>query len=312
MIQKVEKNCSITANCLRPYKVFRNARTSFLKVLKELHLKKNQKVLLPGYIGWSSREGSGVFDPIAQLGLNYDFYPLDSNLRIDIERLKIILEQKSVAVLVIIHYFGFVDPNARAAIELARHYDSCVIEDEAHSMYSDLIGGACGRDGDFAIFSLHKMLPVTGGGILLSNAPDSELFMRVVQDQFDVRLPHEFDLCTISQIRQRNANHYREVIDGLRDELEPLFTECDARITLQTFPVRLKRPIRDLVYHQMNARGFGVVSLYHTLVNQLPVEKFPQAYELSKNILNLPVHQDIRIEQIDELLRTLSEVIHGL
>ena len=45
---------------------------------------------------------------------------------------------------------------------------------------------------------------------------------------------------------------------------------------------------RDELYERMNAAGFGVVSLYHTLIEQIPRDEFPESFELSRTILNLP------------------------
>ena len=60
----------------------------------------------------------------------------------------------------------------------------------------------------------------------------------------------------------------------------------------QSFPIVLHYGDRDRIYREMNAAGFGVVSLYHTLVPAIDPQLFPASAQLSRRILNLPVHQD--------------------
>jgi dTDP-4-amino-4,6-dideoxygalactose transaminase len=56
----------------------------------------------------------------------------------------------------------------------------------------------------------------------------------------------------------------------------------------------------------MNAAGFGVVSLYHTLISQVPPQSFPAAVRVSRRILNLPVHQDISHEALEAMVSELA------
>ena len=57
----------------------------------------------------------------------------------------------------------------------------------------------------------------------------------------------------------------------------------------------------------MNELGYGVVSLYHTMIE--PVRKnFPQAIEIGNCMLNLPVHQDIGIDEIGKMCEALEQL----
>ena len=47
----------------------------------------------------------------------------------------------------------------------------------------------------------------------------------------------------------------------------------------------------------MNNEGYGVVSLYHTMIDVLQNKENKEAVKLSKCILNLPVHQDVDTNQ---------------
>ena len=79
----------------------------------------------------------------------------------------------------------------------------------------------------------------------------------------------------------------------------------------QTFPILLvDNKIRDDAYFKMNERGYGVVSLYHTMIAELD-ETFIKAHDISRRILNLPVHQDVKKSQLDQMLRLLIEIVEG-
>jgi dTDP-4-amino-4,6-dideoxygalactose transaminase len=56
----------------------------------------------------------------------------------------------------------------------------------------------------------------------------------------------------------------------------------------------------------MNAAGFGVVSLYHTMIEQIAPERYPHSHAISHCILNLPVHQDASPDDMKAMIRTLA------
>ena len=283
----------------RSFELHSNARTAFSSYLRDSKHVAGDSVLLPAYIGWSAREGSGVFDPIAELGLKAEFYRLDGALRIDIDHLKRLIDRSAAKTLVIIHYFGYVDPGYETVIALARDAGLRIIEDEAHAMLSDLIGGACGRLGDACIYSLHKLLPVSSGGMLVRNrAADAE-------DGFQTFFNH--DLAAISVKRRQNALALAGLVQDLEDEVKPLFDWALGDEVPQTFPVLLRRANRNGVYKYMNDAGFGVVSLYHTMIAPINDGDFPEAVSLSRQILNLPVHQDATANDMGALVNQLKD-----
>jgi len=73
--------------------------------------------------------------------------------------------------------------------------------------------------------------------------------------------------------------------------------------------VIIKKGSRDKLYELMNNSGFGVVSLYHTMIDQILQKEFPDSYFISKRILNLPVHQDADQQEIKIMVETLLRYI---
>ena len=305
MIEKTAKQADVFH---RPVRFYANARTAFKSLLCSLNLRAGQEVLLPAYVGLSAKEGSGVFDPVAELQLPYDFYRLDENLCIDVDHLETRLRSGRFKVLVLIHYFGYVDPLYKQAVQLARRYGVWVIEDEAHALFTDWVGGACGRLGDAGIFSLHKMLPIQGG-MLAINPRHAELLESHPPQQIGLPSPWTYDYFAIAQRRRRNARYLTDILAPLTDQVVLLRPSPAVGEVPQTLPVLINGCSRDSLYFALNEAGFGAVSLYHTMIPQITRQQFPDAHRVSSRILNLPIHQDVEIAQLDALVETLEKLI---
>jgi dTDP-4-amino-4,6-dideoxygalactose transaminase len=248
-------------------------------------------VLLPAYIGWSPREGSGVFDPFIETGTATAFYRVDSSLHVDVDDFAEALRRSRPCGVVLIHYFGSVDPSYSVLVQLAREQGAWVLEDEAHALLTDLVGGASGRFGDAAIFSLHKMLPVSAGGLLVWNS--SELGDMTVEACKGSPEPFwEFDLASIALRRRANAEAWLKVLEPFSGRLRPLWGAPRTGEVPQSMPFTVLGPSRDALYHELNRVGVGVVSLYHTLIDQLRGSEYEASCRLSATIINFPVHQD--------------------
>lgn len=219
----IEKHARGGEQSRRAYAGFPSARSAFAVLLRAVVPPGDGSVLLPAYIGWSPREGSGVFDPIAELGLPHAFYRVDRRLRLDLDHLEEVLRTTRVRVLVLIHYFGYVDPCYRQAAALARQHGALVLEDEAHALLTDLVGGASGRVGDACLFSLHKMLPVGSGGLLVVNPSGDPRLREIAPADPNVRLPWEYDLAELAARRRENAAHLHRLLVPLAAHIEPLW-----------------------------------------------------------------------------------------
>jgi dTDP-4-amino-4,6-dideoxygalactose transaminase len=305
MISKIACNSN---NFRRKMLMCPSAREAFSYYLKSLQFTNSEFVLLPAYIGWSAHEGSGVFDPVEESGLQYLFYELDENLNINIKKLEKLFKENRIKLFVIIHYFGFTDPLYGPVVALAKKYGIRVIEDEAHAFFTDFVGGVSGRLGDACIFSLHKMFPVDGGGVLCLNHNEINVSVDATAHKF----PYDYDWHGISQRRLENMQLIRQLLQGREDIVIALKDTINSGNIPQTFPVLIRTVSRDKLYEMMNDRGFGVVSLYHTMIKQISKEEFPGAYFVAKRIMNLPVHQDVESHNIEKMVNTLLECISKL
>jgi len=306
----IEKRALRSKAYLRSVEPFPRARDAFEALLSRVGVPGRGGVLLPAYIGWSPREGSGVLDPVRNLEGPFAFYRVTRSLHIDLEDLAQALSRFRPRVLLLIHYFGYPDPAFREAAVLGRNTGAIVVEDEAHALLSDLVGGSCGREGDATFFSLHKMLPLDSGGLLVWNGePWGATFGGVAHGPEFAKELVQFDLAAIARRRVENAVALTEMLAPLSDDLELLRPETPPGIVPQTLPVVLRAAPRDEIYTLMNEAGYGVVSLYHTMIAELPKDEYPDSYWLARRILNLPVHQDASIDALAEMVDYLKKLL---
>lgn len=243
-----------------------------------------------------------MFDPIQASGVKYRFYKVDRDLYIEMTDLQKQLSKGEEGVLLLIHYFGFIDPHYSQIKELAVKMNYVVVEDYAHALFTFLYGGVA-RNFDHAFFSLHKMLPYNSGGMLLSKYPqESE---RV--ESFNL---YEYDCYQIAQRRCENYNTLRELMKPLCSASGiHLLRDTIGNAVPQTFPILLPDTrSRDRLYFGLNNLGYGVVSLYHELIQEIS-RHYDDSHFISNRILNLPVHQDVNISELGLMVQSLKQLL---
>jgi dTDP-4-amino-4,6-dideoxygalactose transaminase len=217
---------------------------------------------------------------------------MSRTLRVDFEDMKLKCDDNTLVLLV--HYFGFVDPMYQEICAWLDGNSIKYIEDCAHALLSDFVGGVCGRKGLYSFYSLHKLLPLSGGGMLISNT--LEHFQSSLSQYNDV---WTFDLKLIFETRRKNYNQLLSLLSDVPN-IEILYPELPDGISPQTLPILLPKK-RDELYHAMNNIGFGMVSLYHTMIDMIPEDVFPDSHFTAQHIINFPVHQDITKQDLIEM-----------
>lgn len=299
---KIDKIAKDSSYIRMPY-YFDSARDAWGEVIKYfLEKNPNTKVLLPAYIGFSSNEGSGIFDPVKNHKCTYNFYNFKSDLSIDFESLKEKVLDDTNCIVLLVHYFGFPDIRYNEICTWLEQNNIPFIEDCAHALFSDYIGGVCGGRGLFSFYSLHKMLPLNTGGMLISNYG-----INIDNDNNKIYPIFNFDFKSIFDKRRENYNTLLELLKDV-DSIEILHANLFDGICPQTLPILVKRN-RDIIYSKMNENGFGFVSLYHTMIKDISEQEHPEAYYLAKHITNLPVHQDVDKSYYYEMVELLKSYL---
>ncbi|MFC4802565.1 aminotransferase class V-fold PLP-dependent enzyme [Neobacillus sp. GCM10023253] len=289
---------------------YNSAREGMFDLLN--NMKNNNKIdtlLLPGYIGWSPREGSGIFDPINNLeGLTVQYYKMTTDLNINLDDLSQRIEDlgsDKFAVLAV-NYFGFVDKCIKDVADIVKKYSGWLIEDNAHGYFTYL--NTQDNYSDATFFSLHKMFPFkAGGSLIVRNKLLSELKYNgrsISETQYN---PWIYDVSKIANIRRENYLTLASIIreEGVTEYFTPLKEHLVLETVPQTFPIRITCGNRDKIYELMNESGYGVVSLYHTLIEPLRSPEYQVSLDLSKCIMNLPVHQDVNKDKYQDMINLL-------
>ena len=286
-------------------------RVGFRHLIKNLDFQ-GQKILLPGYIGISVNEGSGVFDPLAEYQIGVEFYKVKRDLSTDLEDFKARILGGNVRAALVIHYFGFLQSEIKTMLELCRENKVLLIEDCAHTLSSTHAGTRLGQFGDFGLFSLHKILPVTDGGILRINNPDYLKIPAIDEkdkiSQATLELFCSSRLDEIAAVRRRNYVLLASQLEDL-DEIEMMYPQLADGIVPQTFPILLKGRSREKVYFEMINRNVRVVALYYKLIDEINEQEHSISYDISQRILNLPIHQDLTEEDMRFTAKTLQAVL---
>lgn len=302
MIAKIQNDPSHYKLSLAYYD---RARDAMFDIVHQLLDQGFTEIYIPGYIGWSPKEGSGIFDPLNRItGLQRHYYRMTGKLEIDASDLENKLKGHSI--LLIINYFGFRDRNFRKLTDMAHSRGCVVLEDNAHGFYTYFCRGRMGADATF--FSLHKMFPFVRGGALFIENTGLKIAAEGSNRQEAPYNPFQYDINSIADARSSNFKRLAALAEGWEDYFVPL-REVDAlkENIPQSFPVVIRQGDRNKIYEIMNARGYGVVTLYHTMIEELRREEHRDACRLSEHIMNFPVHQDCDPDQYQPFIEAFIE-----
>lgn len=280
-----------------------SAREGWLAVLHDLQSRRSRplRVLLPAYIGQSDREGSGIFDPIRTVGAQPVFYSMDENLRPNQKQVEAIVSSESIDVVLAVHFFGFCQFSMTSLKNVCQRNSVLLVEDCAHVSY--MLDSPLGSFGEFSVYSLHKFFSVPAGGVLRINSQG-------LRKRFEGRLPAcpqsaknvvlKVDGLQIAKRRIANYRFLNSALSGIK-LIRPLW-ELPLGIVPHNYPMVVQRGQREALYFYLLEQGIRTTALYYQLVDEIPPDDFPNSFDLSNNILNLPVHQDLSKSDLENLV----------
>lgn len=137
-----------------------SGRIAFAMALRDMGIGPGDKVLMPA---WNS---PAMIPPVLHCGAQPSFYRLRGNAEVDLADVATRLTE-GARLLVVVHYFGFLQPMDDLRAFCDRH-GLALLEDCAHSFFSERDGRPSGSWGDYAIASSMKFFPLYDGGCLLS------------------------------------------------------------------------------------------------------------------------------------------------
>lgn len=290
----------------------KSARAGWKHLLTNLNIKAPYKVLLPAYIGYTEREGSGVFDPIRATNTPYDFYSINKELGFDIKDFEKRVAVGDIKLVLVIHYFGFCQTDMPEIKKICQKYQVQLVEDCAHAYNLFVEGCDLGRYGDFSFYALHKFFPVPSGGILSVNNQQSLTDLAIADKCSEQVLLQILKTNTAYLAEKRRANYkylYKQLknIAGIT-----VLYELPDHIIPHNLPILIHDGLREALYFKLLERNIPTIALYYQMVDVISIDRYPKSYELAKSILNLPIHQDISKKDLDLLVRALTTCLNTL
>lgn len=147
----------LASNASAPYK-FAYARTALKYGLKYCDFKQGDVLLVPDLICDS------LVEPLVQLGIKPQYYPVDPTLQPEWGRLEQFLTKSTKAFLVV-HYFGQPQPIPEC-IEFCRLHSLMLIEDNAHGFGGLFKDKLLGTFGEIGVSAPRKSFPISNGAYL--------------------------------------------------------------------------------------------------------------------------------------------------
>lgn len=291
----------------------RSARSAWRLIIASVEKTRGRSnILLPAYIGFTEREGSGIFDPVEKTKSEFAFYSLNQDLSIDREAFRTMAETGEFTIALVVHYFGFCRNDMDEIRRICTEHDIVLVEDCAHAFQLGLKTENLGTYGDFSFYSIHKHIATDSGGILKNGSRSIEMLPLPKEDEISLETALQLlntDLDAVAKSRRDNFALYDSMMRGI--EGVELMYRLDEVETPQTFPIRVKNNLREKMYFYLMEKNIPTIALYYRLIEKLSPKEYPQAHTISNEILNLPVHQDITKEDIAQIVKEVKSFLQA-
>lgn len=139
---------------------------------------------------------------------------------------------------------------------------------------------------------MNKMPPFSEGGAFLIGNSDLEITVEANIYKLVQFNPFEYNLNEIAKVR---INIFRNLMELIKEKYYvPLRSTKELEKNVpQTVPIIINKGDRNRIYEIMNNAGYGVISLYHTMINELQDSGHEEDCWFSQRVMNLPMHQDV-------------------
>jgi perosamine synthetase len=306
-----------------------------------LGLSSGDEILTPAY-----HCGSEV-EALASAGLVCRFYEATETLAPDADELEALLGPRTRA-LFLIHYFGFPQDVDRWRAWCDER-ELLLIEDCAHAAFAAQRGRPLGTVGDLAIFSLYKTLPLPDGGVsvgipcafarhrgrlavgplakrharwLMSRSPMIDRVLsrleRPHEGNFSLGCVRDASAATRLLLRlvaqpgvaaARRAN-YRMLLESAEYLVPPPFDSVPDGASPLFFPLAASSHAG--LVEQLDRAGIEARPFWPVMHRLMPAERFPGARAWHERFVALPVHQELRVSDMERVLEALDGLRHWL
>ncbi|MDF1557426.1 MAG: DegT/DnrJ/EryC1/StrS family aminotransferase [ANME-2 cluster archaeon] len=238
-----------------------------------------------------------------------------------------------------VHLYGH-PAEMKAIMDIAQDNDLVVIEDacQAHgAMYHGRYAGSFGI-GTFSFYPT-KNMTTSEGGMITSSSPEFDELARMIRSHGSrQRYVHEilgynFRMTDISaaiglvqlekldgftEMRINNADHLSSGLKGLEGIEVPQVIEGCKHVFHQ-YTIRVTQDCkltRDELMNILDEKGIGTGIYYPVPIHKQPFYKklgyndtLRDTEKASKQVISLPVHPSVSVDELDHIINTIGEVI---
>jgi perosamine synthetase len=289
-------------------------------------VKSGDEILVPSHTAFPSIE------PMIHCGAKPVFIDIDETYCLDVELLEASITPRTVGILPV-HLYGH-PANLDRVLEIARKHDLWVVEDcaQAHgAQFKKKQVGAMGVAGAFSFFPSKNLTVLGDGGCIATN--DSALAddLRMLRNHGrKTKYVHELvgynlrfneiqaavgrvelrNLDELNEHRRRVAAHYTECLSGI---VKTPIEKEGAHAVYHMYVIRTER--RDALAKHLQSNGVSTGIHYPIANHQQPaitklypdLPKLPNTEAAVDEILSLPIHGELPLEDVDYVCDSILE-----
>ena len=260
--------------------------------------------------------------------INRDTYNLDP------EKIEEAVTEKT-KVIMPVHLYG--QPADMDPInKIADDHGLTVIEDAAQAHGAIYNGKKTGSLGDMGCFSFYptKNMTTSEGGMVTTNNEELADMVRILRAHGEserythVTLGYNFRMTDIAaaigvvqlkkledfnQKRIKNAKYLSERIERIKG-INPPFVASDVKHVFHQYTIRVDKSKRDELKEFLNDNGIGTGIHYPKPIYMQKlyqergfVASCPEAEEASLEVLSLPVHPSLEMEDLEKIVKVLED-----
>lgn len=304
-------------------------------IVKNLGLNKKSKILLPSYLCKS------MLPPFKESGGEIVFYNLNKDLSINLKDLEK-KSRKEISVLLIIHYFGFLQKDIKEIKKICNKNKMILIEDQVQSAFSKYK-----PIGDFYFNSYRKLIPIPDGASInriknyklkISKSINhlNFFFIRLLQGilkNFNLfknislrlylhsenRLINSYkspapmskiskyilkrtDILSIMKKRKENYNYLLTNLKNKKN-IKILFKKLNKDICPLSFPILVKK--REETKKKL-IKNRIYPPIHWKLPKEVSLKEFERMQRISKEILSIPIDQRYDKKDMQRIIKCLE------
>jgi perosamine synthetase len=319
------------------YAVAVNSGTSALHILvRALGIGSGEEVLVPSFT-FSASVNAILYERATPVFV--DIEPETYNLDPDDLEGKITKRTKAIMA---VDVFGHPAEWDRI-LEIADKYNLKIIDDSCEALGAEYKGKKVGQFGDCACFAFYpnKQMTTGEGGIIVTNNPSIAKLARSLRNQgreemgswleherlgYNYRMDEMSAALGVSQLkkleiflekRERVARMYTEKLKDL-SWVRPPAVKSYVRMSWFVYVITLEKGLdRDIVIRELEKEGIPARGYFSPIHLQPYIRKefgykggeLPITEDISKRTLALPFHNNLKGEEVEEVVETLKRVI---